>query len=87
MYDANDNNRLLGINLLGIRYRHDVCDLWLREKRDLKYAVEHLNAVNFDPEFFKKYEKEVVALYNRTFPKQAVRMKSKRSLMGMIFQH
>ena len=43
--------------------RHEVFDRWLTEKRDVDYVLAHLENANFDPEFFKHYEKEILAAY------------------------
>jgi NAD(P)H-nitrite reductase large subunit len=64
VYDANDST-VIGFNLFGIRYRHDVCERWIREKRTIEYVLENLGAANFDPEFFRAFEPDVIAQYNR----------------------
>ncbi|MEX2590085.1 MAG: FAD-dependent oxidoreductase [Chitinophagales bacterium] len=56
-----------GINALGIRLRHEIVDRWLTEKRTVEYILEHFKDANFDPEFSKKYEKEIVEKYNAEF--------------------
>ncbi|OZV69314.1 NAD(P)/FAD-dependent oxidoreductase [Winogradskyella aurantia] len=61
-----DNNLFLGINTFGIRMRHETFDQWLTEGRDVDYVMQHLATANFDPEFYSKYEKEIVAAYNKT---------------------
>jgi NADPH-dependent 2,4-dienoyl-CoA reductase/sulfur reductase-like enzyme len=48
-----------GINTFGIRMRHEVFDRWLNEERSVNYVIEHLSEANFDPEFYKRYEKYV----------------------------
>lgn len=50
------SGRVIGFNLLGIRFRHAVCEKWLMEGRTLDYVLAHLSEANFDPEFYKKYE-------------------------------
>lgn len=57
-YNAS-TNVFLGINTFGIRMRHEVFDKWLTEKRTIDYVIEHLSDANFDPEFYKRYEKEI----------------------------
>lgn len=52
-------HEFLGINTFGIRMRHEVFDKWLTEKRDLEYVIEHFSKANFDPEFYKRYEKAI----------------------------
>ncbi len=61
-YDKN-TNEFLGINTFGIRMRHEVFDTWLTEKRDVDFVMEHLGKANFDPEFFKHFEKEILSAY------------------------
>jgi len=53
------NGGFLGINTFGIRMKHKVFDKWLNEKRSLDYVIENLREANFDPEFFKRYEKKI----------------------------
>lgn len=62
---ATEDKRLLGINVFGIRLRHEVCDAWIREKQSVNYAVAHLKDANFDPEFYAQHEPVIVATYNR----------------------
>jgi len=58
-----ETNAFLGINTFGIRMRHEVFDKWLTEKRTVDYAVEHLVEANFDPEFYKHFEQEILSTY------------------------
>lgn len=58
-----ESGDFLGINTFGIRMRHEVFDKWLNEKRSVDYVVENLEEANFDPEFFKKYEGEILTKY------------------------
>ncbi len=62
-YDTN-TNKFLGINTFGIRMRHAIVDLWLTEERDIFYVLAHLADANFDPEFYKTHEAEIVAQFN-----------------------
>ncbi|OAD91523.1 NADH dehydrogenase [Aequorivita soesokkakensis] len=58
-----NSNEFLGINTFGIRMKHEVFDKWLNEKRSVDYVIENLKQANFDPEFFKNYEKEIQTAY------------------------
>lgn len=58
------NNEFKGINTFGIRMRHELFDDWLNKKQSVHYVLEHLADANFDPEFFKLYEKEIVDAFN-----------------------
>lgn len=57
-YNKN-NDEFLGINTFGIRMKQEVFDRWLNEKRSVEYVIQNLKEANFDPEFYKKYEKEI----------------------------
>jgi hypothetical protein len=45
--------------------RHECFDKWLREKRSIDFVMEHLVEANFDPEFFSRYEDEIVSEYKK----------------------
>ncbi|MCB4799146.1 NAD(P)/FAD-dependent oxidoreductase [Neotamlana laminarinivorans] len=62
-YNKN-TNEFLGINTFGIRMRHETFDKWLTEKRDIDYVMNHLAEANFDPEFYKRFEKDILKAYN-----------------------
>ena len=78
-----ETNKFLGINTFGIRMRHEVFDRWLTEERDADYIMEHLADANFDPEFYKQYEAEIVAQYNANYGKS---VKTKKKSIKRIFQ-
>ena len=58
-----ETNEFLGINTFGIRMRHKVFDRWLNEKRDVNYVMQNLKEANFDPEFYKNYEADILSAY------------------------
>lgn len=58
------SNRFLGINTFGIRMRHEVFNRWLTEKRSTDYVIQHLKEANFDPEFYKTFENEILEKYS-----------------------
>ncbi len=62
-YDKN-TNQFLGINTFGIRMRHDFFDKILTNKKTVQYVLEHLADANFDPEFYKLHEKDIVDKFN-----------------------
>ena len=51
----------LGVHTLGMRLRHEVFDAWIDEKKSMRFVLEHLEQANFDPEFYKRHEKEIRA--------------------------
>ncbi len=55
---------LKGINVFGLRMRHEVCDRWLKENRTIFYVMEHLAEVDFNPEFYSKSEYEILKQFN-----------------------
>lgn len=68
-----------GFNLLGIRYRHVVCEKWIRDKTHIEIVIENLSLANFDPEFFDQYEGAFLEMYNQKSGK-SLTLKSKRKL-------
>lgn len=62
-----ESNQFLGINTFGIRMRHEVFDRWLTEKRSADYVMNHLKEANFEPEFYKTFEKEILRDYYKRF--------------------
>ena len=66
-----------GVNIFGIRNRHEVWDKWLSEKRTLDYIIANLPEANFDPEFFTHWEGEIQEKYNTEFPDKQVSVRKK----------
>lgn len=73
------SNAVQGFNLMGIRYRHEVCERWISEKTNIEEVLQKLSLANFDPEFFKSYEQEIVNLYNQQESKN-IKLTATRSL-------
>ena len=63
-FDKN-THQFLGINTFGIRMRHEIFDKWLTEQKSIEYILEYLADANFDPEFYKLHEPEIVAKFNQ----------------------
>ena len=70
---------VLGFNLMGVRYRHEVCEKWILEETHIEEVLKNLGMANFDPEFYKQYEQELVNLYN-TQEGTNISLKTKRGL-------
>ena len=81
-FDKN-SRRFIGINTLGIRLRHQLFDKWLTEEKSIEYVLEHLKDANFDPEFYKQYEDEIVAKFNI---ENGTTLKAKKKSWKRIFQ-
>ena len=58
------SRKFIGINTFGIRLRHNVFDGWLNESATIEHVMEFLKDANFDPEFYSKYENEIVSKFN-----------------------
>jgi NAD(P)H-nitrite reductase large subunit len=56
---------IIGINALGMRLDHALCDRWLQENKHIDEVMAHLYQLNFDPEFFDKHEKSILSIYNQ----------------------
>ena len=82
VYNSQDGH-VLGFNLMGVRYRHEVCDKWLRDKTPLETVLQNLGLANFDPEFYPQHEEELVAAYNQQTGKN-LQLKQKRGLPAVL---
>lgn len=78
VYDKNDQ-RVLGFNLMGIRFRHEVCEKWILDKANLDLVLQNLSLANFDPEFCKQYEGDLLSQYNKQTGKN-LSLKKERKL-------
>ncbi len=83
VYDSSSTT-VKGVNLFGIRQRHEVWDDWLKKGKSLKYVIQHLEEAYFDPEFFTRYESAIQALYNEQFPNDLITPR-KKGLLERIF--
>jgi len=79
----NETLHVLGFNLMGVRYRHEVCEKWLAEKTPIEKVLQQLGLANFDPEFYKEYDHELVNIYNKQTGKQ-LKLKQKRGLSAVL---
>jgi NADH oxidase (H2O2-forming) len=61
------NKALRGVNTFGIRLRHELFDLWIRENKTIEFVLENLQMANFDPEFHLKHEPDIIAAYTKQF--------------------
>jgi NAD(P)H-nitrite reductase large subunit len=53
------SRQFLGINTFGIRMRHQFFEKVLSQNQSVDFVLKNLEKANFDPEFYKKYEKEI----------------------------
>ena len=59
----------LGVNVFGIRMRHEIFDKWLTDHAKIDDVIANLSYANFDPELYKRFEKDVIKQYNVKFQK------------------
>ncbi|RME00474.1 MAG: NAD(P)/FAD-dependent oxidoreductase [Calditrichaeota bacterium] len=57
---------VIGMNAIGLRLRHRVCEQWIREQRPLDFVIRNLAAAHFDPEFYRRYEAEILRAYQES---------------------
>lgn len=74
---------VLGFNLMGIRYRQEVCERWIQKQAPLEQVLAQLSLANFDPEFFPEYESALREQYYQVFGKK-IQSKAKRGLSGVL---
>lgn len=79
------NHLLIGVNTFGIRMRHEVFDKWLREGKTIEYVLMNLKQANFDPEFFKRHEEEIINKFNTKFPNQMISANLKKGVLNNLF--
>jgi NAD(P)H-nitrite reductase large subunit len=60
-----ETRAIQGFSLLGIRYRHERCEQWIKDKASIEEVLPQLEQANFDPEFQQKYEQEIIDLYEQ----------------------
>ncbi|MFT5278607.1 MAG: NAD(P)H-nitrite reductase large subunit [Bacteroidia bacterium] len=65
VYDK-ESKEVKGFNAMGVRLKQEVCAGWIKSKAQITEVVSGLYRANFDPEFFKKFEKEVQNKFQTT---------------------
>jgi NAD(P)H-nitrite reductase large subunit len=79
-----ETGKVTGVNTFGIRMRHEVWNDWLKSKATIQNVIEHLNKANFDPEFYKRYENEIITAYNSETG-SSVPLRKKKGLFASLF--
>jgi len=82
VFDKN-TDLILGFNLMGIRFRHEVCEKWIKDKTPVDKVMADLRLANFDPEFYSTYEGEIISAFNRKYDR-SVQLESK-GLLDQVF--
>ncbi|MEX0313321.1 MAG: NAD(P)/FAD-dependent oxidoreductase, partial [Allomuricauda sp.] len=57
---------------------------WLTQEKSVDHVIEHLADANFDPEFYKHYETDIVSKFNSDFGKSiTLKKKSLKRIFAM----
>ncbi|MEM6726374.1 MAG: FAD-dependent oxidoreductase [Bacteroidota bacterium] len=64
IYDENDET-ILGFNLMGVRFRHEVCEKWVADKTPVQTVLRDLSLAHFDPEFYTTYQEKLIETYRQ----------------------
>lgn len=82
---SKDNLAVTGFQAMGLRLRQEVCHKWLENKTSVDEVLPDLALANFDPEFYRRYEKAIVSQYNLDFQKN-ISLKPSRKLLNKVYQ-
>jgi len=62
-----NNKQLIGLNVFGIRLRHEIMDEILRSNKLAVYCLENWNKIVFDPEFYRNDIDDILDQYNALY--------------------
>ena len=72
-----ESETVIGFNLMGVRFRQEICEQWIKERASIQTVLEQLPLASFDPEFYKMHLPLLVDQYNSLMGK-SVRIGHKR---------
>ncbi|PPK87404.1 pyridine nucleotide-disulfide oxidoreductase [Neolewinella xylanilytica] len=78
-----DGGAVRGFNLMGIRYRQEVCERWIREEANIEDVLQNLGLANFDPEFYAEYEQDIIERFNEQTGSN-LKLRRKRGLDAVL---
>ncbi|MBK8954783.1 MAG: NAD(P)/FAD-dependent oxidoreductase [Saprospiraceae bacterium] len=64
VYDTT-TNEIAGFNLLGVRFRQEVCHKWISGKSKISDVLSDIRLAFFDPEFFPDYAPELLESFKQ----------------------
>ncbi|UOQ70569.1 NAD(P)/FAD-dependent oxidoreductase [Hymenobacter cellulosilyticus] len=73
-----------GFNALGLRLRHEICAQWIGTQTPIREVMAQLGAANFDPEFYRQYEPEMIRQFNQQFPQHAAVLQRRKGLFSRL---
>lgn len=80
---TNDSNKVTGFNLMGIRFRHEVCERWIKDETTIEEVLKNLALANFDPEFYITYERDIISKYESLTGKK-IQLKKQKGLNAVL---
>ncbi|MCB2410270.1 NAD(P)/FAD-dependent oxidoreductase [Hymenobacter lucidus] len=81
-FNSAPGHAVTGFNALGLRLRHAVCEQWISNQTPVREVVATLGAANFDPEFYRQHEADIVRRFNQQFPQHAAVLQRRKGLWG-----
>ena len=84
VFNSSDH-KFIGINTFGIRMRHKLFNTWLQESRSVEYVMAHLRAAQFDPEFYSRYEENIIDAWHAQFPEHRITQPDEKTIRSLIF--
>lgn len=79
-----ESQKVTGVNTFGIRMRHEIWDGWLKNGTKIQEVIADLGKANFDPEFYKRYENEIITKYNSSTG-SSVPLPKKKGFFASLF--
>lgn len=77
-----DDQRVTGFNLIGIRGRHQMCNYWINSGCTFTHVLQNIGAMNFDPEFFESFEKELLTHHNEQSQRKPLKLMTSKGLFS-----
>jgi NAD(P)H-nitrite reductase large subunit len=74
---------VIGFNLIGVRFRQDVCEKWIRMQSGIEEVLSRLELALFDAEFSDNYAFQVREAYRRATGKTVAAPQEERSYNRM----
>jgi NADPH-dependent 2,4-dienoyl-CoA reductase/sulfur reductase-like enzyme len=79
---ATATGAVIGVNVFGLRHRHAVWDRWITDATPVEKVLADLGAANFDPEFYRQHETDIIAAFNARFPERATSLVTRKGLFS-----
>ncbi len=65
------SGQVTGFNLMGIRFRHKVCEHWIAGKTPVPVVIDQLAKAHFDPELFKNHFGDIRNAFQNQFAERS----------------